>query len=255
MISAVVLVKNQEGQLKDCLDSLKWCDEIVVIDDDSTDYSVEVAKNMGAKVYTRSLRGNFSQQRNYALEKVKNDWVLFVDADERVSPELSEEIYQQTSQFLTSVNGFLIPRVDYLWGRRLRFGETKSSKFLRLARKDKGEWVGQVHEQWKVIGNTATFKNSLSHYPHQTIREFLSEINFYSTLRAQELHSQKKSVTKLEILLYPLGKLFYNYFLRLGFLDGVPGLLVCFMMSFHSFLVRGKLWQLNQRKKDYDFGN
>lgn len=255
MISAVVLVKNQQEQLIDCLGSLKWCDEIIVVDDDSSDRSAEVAKNMGAKVYTRSLQGNFSQQRNYALEKVKNDWVLFIDADERVSPELAEEIYQQTSQFLTPVNGFFIPRVDYLWGRRLRFGETKSRKFLRLARKDKGEWIGQVHEQWKVIGNTATFKNPLDHYPHQTIREFLSEINFYSSLRAQELYSHKKSVSKFKILLYPVGKFVHNYFLKLGFLDGVPGLLVCSMMSFHSFLVRGKLWQLNQRKKSYDFGN
>lgn len=254
MISAVVLVKNQQTQLRECLESLKWCEEIVVVDDGSTDKSVEVAKEFGAKVYNHSLGGDFSQQRNYALEKVKNDWVFFIDADEKVSKELAEEIYQQTSQFLTAVNGFYIPRKDYLWGRKLRFGEVGTIKLLRLARKDKGSWLGQVHEQWKVIGNIGTFQNSLEHYPHQSVREFLSEINFYSNLRAKELYSQKQSSGWFEVLTYPVGKFLYTYFLKFGFIDGVPGLMLCLMMSFHSFLVRSKLWQLGQRKNHYDFG-
>ena len=186
---------------------------------------------------------------------IKNDWVFFVDADEIVSKELADEIYRQISQFLTPVHGYFIPRRDYLWGKSFRFGEVGTIKLLRLGRKDKGQWIGQVHEKWKIIGSVGTFKNPLEHYPHQSIREFLSEINYYSTLRARELHKRNKAVSRLEIFFYPLGKFILNYFFKLGFLDGVPGIMVCLMMSFHSFLVRGKLWQLRERKRQYNFGN
>lgn len=254
MISAVILVKNQAEQLKRCIQSLTWCDEVVVIDDHSTDGSDEVARKLGARVYRRALDGDFSVQRNFALDKAKYEWVFFVDADEVVTKELEEEIYQLTSQFLTSANGFLIPRKDILWGKELRFGETGHINLLRLGRKEKGHWEGRVHEEWKVLGEVVRLQHPLLHYPHPTIREFLSEINTYSTLRAKELHQKKTTVSLTAIIAYPIGKFFLNYFFKLGFLDGVRGMIVALMMSFHSFLVRGKLWQLRQKKAKYEFG-
>lgn len=254
MISAVVLVKNQAKQLEECLLSLKWCSEIIVIDDNSIDESVKIAKKHNAQVFTRSLDGDFSAQRNFGLSKVTNEWALFVDADEVVPPQLAKEIYQQTTQFLTTVNGFYLKRKDVLWGKELKHGETNHVKLLRMGRKEKGVWEGKVHERWKILGETATFQNNLLHFPHPTVREFLFEINHYSTLRAMELKSQNKSVSFTTVLAYPIGKFFLNYFIRLGFLDGTRGIIIALMMSFHSFLVRGKLWQLNQQKRKYDFG-
>ncbi len=177
MISAVVLVKNQSEQLKRCLNSLLWCDEIIVIDDYSTDDSLTIARQMGARVFQRNLNNNFSEQRNFGVSKAKNQWVIFVDADEIVSPALATEVHQHISQFLSTANGFFIKRTDYLWGRRLAHGEVGEKKLLRIGKRGKGEWVGSVHEEWKIFGEIDIFQNELSHYPHQSIREFLSEIN------------------------------------------------------------------------------
>lgn len=253
MISAVVLVKDQSEQLKKCLRSLSWCDEVVVIDDYSTDDSLDVAKKMGARVFQRDLNNNFSEQRNFGMGKAKNQWVFFVDADEIVSSALAKEIHQHISQFLSTANGFFVKRTDYLWGRRLGHGEVGDKKLLRIGKKGKGEWVGSVHEEWRIFGETGTFVNELSHYPHQSIREFLSEINRYSTIRAKELHEKNIKYPAISTLLYPSGKFLLNYVVKRGFQDGVPGMIVALMMSFHSFLVRGKLWQEWNTKKRYTF--
>jgi glycosyltransferase involved in cell wall biosynthesis len=248
MVTAVVLTKNEEKNIARCLASLEWCDEIIVIDDYSTDNTVAIAEKAKATVYQRSLNGDFARQRNFGLAKASSDWVLFVDADEVVSKDLADEMYQQTSQFLTSADGFFVKREDVLWGKKLCYGEVGDIKLLRLAKKDKGEWVGKVHETWQVAGTLATLKHPLQHYPHQSVAEFLSEVNSYSTLRAQELFDLKRRTNFLEIVLYPKGKFLLNYILKQGFRDGIPGLIVALMMSFHSFLVRGKLWQLWRKK-------
>lgn len=253
MISAVVLVKDQSKQLKECLESLSWCEEVIVVDDYSVDDSLIVAQKFGARVFQRSLNNNFSQQRNFGLEKAKNQWVFFVDADEIVSSALAKEIYELITQFLPTSNGFYIKRTDYLWGRRLEHGEVGSKKLLRIGKKGKGEWVGSVHEEWRIFGEVGVFKNELSHYPHQSIKEFLSEINRYSTLRSQELRQKNITYPMMSIVIFPLGKFFLNYLIRRGFQDGIPGIMVALMMSFHSFLVRVKLWQAWNSKQNDTF--
>jgi len=255
MISGIVLVKNQEGQLAKCLEALSFCEEIIVIDDYSSDGSVQVAEKAGAKVYKHRLNNDFAVQRNWAMEKAKNEWILFVDADEIVTSELATELYQQSSQFLTELNGYYIKRVDFLWGRKLRFGDAGATKILRLAKKSKGVWKGRVHETWSVVGGIGSLKSPLYHFPHPTTFEFLSEINYYSTLRAQELFEKKKPINVISIAAYPFGKFLFNYIVKLGFLDGIPGVITALMMSFYSFLAKGKLWQLKHKKKIYEFGN
>jgi glycosyltransferase involved in cell wall biosynthesis len=250
MISAVVLTKNEEKNIEDCLKSLSWCDETIVIDDNSTDKTVEIAKKSGAKTFTHSLNDDFSAQRNFALKQAKGDWVLFVDADEIVSSALWYEIMATTNDPRSEYSGFYLLRKDIMWGKELNYGETGNIKLLRLAKKDTGSWVGKVHETWIVKGKTKTLKNPLTHQPHQTVKEFLQEINYYTDLRAQELHNKKVKVFWWGITLYPKAKFIQNYFLKLGFLDGLPGLVIAFLMSFHSFLVRGKLWLLWQKTAD-----
>lgn len=249
MISAVVLTKNEEKNIVDCLETLSWCDEVLVIDDGSEDRTAEIAQKMGAKVFVHALEDDFSKQRNFDLQQAQNDWVLFVDADERVSSELAREIkYQIVNNKNKDMNGFYIKRRDFMWGRELRHGETGSIKLLRLAKKGAGVWEGAVHEEWKIKGKTGELKNPLLHYPHQTIVEFLQEINFYTTLRAQELYKKGVKVPWHDIILYPKAKFIYNYFIKMGFLDGLPGFIFALLMGFHSFLVRGKLWLLWKKR-------
>lgn len=245
-VSAIVLTKNEEVNIGGCLKDLKWCDEVVVVDDNSDDKTVEIAEKTGAKVYSRSL-DNFSNQRNFGLSQANGEWVLFADADERVSEALSFEISNIISSWTDGVEneykGFYISRIDILWGKELRYGES-NRKLLRLARKNAGKWDGTVHEEWKINGKIGALRNPITHYPHQTVAEFLKEINFYTTLRAKELYGKKIKVNILSIILYPSGKFVLNYFLKKGLLDGVPGLMHAFLMSLHSFLVRGKLWAM-----------
>lgn len=242
MISAVVLTHNSALTLRNTLLSLGFCDETVVIDDNSTDDTVNLAQNLGAKVFRRALSGDFAAQRNFALTRARGEWVLFVDADEVVSPDLAEEILGVTQN--TGVLGWYVKRQDHLWGRVLRHGETSSVRLLRLGQKSAGAWQGTVHEVWNIEGVVGTLDHPLDHFPHPNVAQFLQEINTYSTLRARELFAKHIREPIWYIPVYPAAKFFVNYFWRKGFLDGTAGAVVALIMSFHSFLVRAKLWQL-----------
>lgn len=245
MITAIVLTKNEEKNIKACLGSLSWCEEIIVLDDHSTDKTVDIARKSGAKVFIRSLDGDFASQRNYGLEKATQDWVLFVDADERVSDQLAYEIQALILQ--TAYLGVYLYRKDTMWGKRLEHGETGVIKLLRLGKKKAGKWVGRVHERWEISGATGVCRHNLDHYPHPSVKEFLEKIQYYTDLRANELFEKKVPVSWWHIILYPKAKFIQNYGIRLGFLDGTAGIVHALLMSLHSFLVRGKLWTLYRK--------
>lgn len=245
MISVVVLTKNEENNIRRCLESIKWCDEVIIIDDNSTDKTLEIIKKYKTTIYKRPLNSNFSAQRNFGKFHAKNEWVLFVDADEVVSDALAYEIsnaIQLKDQNLKNFDGFYLKRSDLMWGRQLKYGEMGSIKLLRLGRKNSGGWEGMAHEKWEIEGTIGILMNPLLHFPHKTLEEFLRDINFYTDIRALELKDKNARVFFWSIPLYPLGKFIFNYIFKRGFLDGMPGLIIAITMSFHSFLVRGKLW-------------
>jgi len=253
-ITAIILVKNEERHIVDCIKRLNFCDEILIIDDRSTDKTVEsIARlnNKKVRIIPYSLRDDFSKARNFGLSQANGKWVLFIDADEIVSDALAFETssvtHQLGSQPLARCNGFYIKRKDFMWGKTLNFGEAGNIKLLRLAKRSAGEWNGKVHEKWTVGGDIGVLKNYLIHYPHQTITEFLKEINYYTDIRAQELHSKNVKAKWWSIVFYPSAKFISNYILKRGFLDGMQGLIFAIIMSFHSFLVRGKLFLKNDR--------
>lgn len=246
MISAVVLTKNEETNIADCLKTLKWCDEILVIDDNSTDATREIAKLHGANVIIHELTDDFSRQRNFALSQTKGEWILYIDADERVPAALASEL--QASAKNSTYNGFSLKRIDLMWNKKLLYGETGKKTFIRFGKKNAGIWHGKVHEVWSIKGSVGTCNKSLTHYPHQTLDEFLGKINFYTTLRSQELFEQNTHANFLSILAYPIGKFFVDYIIKQGFRDGTAGIILAILMSFHSFLVRGKLWLLWRKR-------
>lgn len=246
MISAVILTKNEEKNILDCIESVLFCDEILIIDDNSTDKTVDfVEKLQNPKIHllTHTLE-DFASQRNFALSKAQGDWVLFVDADERVSDPLASEISSIQFPLSNDVQGFYIKREDIVWEKKLEYGEVGNMKLLRFGRKDAGIWEGKVHEVWKIKGKTGTLVHTLTHYPHTSVTEFLSKINSYSTLRAQELYTKKKKTNWFWILAYPKAKFIKNYIFLKGYKDGTAGFVHAVLMSFHSFLVRGKLYLL-----------
>lgn len=248
MISVVILTKNEVKNIQKCLLSLVWCDEIIIVDDYSQDRTLNLIKNFElriknfsekVKVYRKHLEGDFSGSRNFGLTKAHGDWILFVDADEMVTEDLKNEI---KIALASNYSGYYLQRKDYFLGKWLEYGETGKVKLLRLAKKNTGLWQGKVHETWEIKGQIGKLKNPLRHYPHPTIEEFLNEVNFYTDLVVQYWKGRRKKMSFWEIIFYPWCKFFYNYLLRGGFLDGVAGLILALMMSFHSFLVRAKFW-------------
>ena len=245
-ISGVVLSRNEERRIGRCLDSLGFCDEVILIDDFSTDQTVEITKGRGGVVFQRKLEGNFAAQRNFGLKKAKNEWVLFLDADEVVSPALSLGIVRRVKETEEKgIAGYYFSRRDFFINGFLNYGETSQVKLLRLAKKSAGIWEGKVHERWIIQKRTKTMKNPILHYSHSTLADSFSRINFYSSLRADELFAQGKNASLAEVIIYPLAKFLKNYFWHWGFLDKTRGLIFALMMSWHSFLVRAKLWQFN----------
>lgn len=247
-ISAVILTRDEADNIKRCLRSLLWCEDVIMIDA-STDETRELARSLAGVEQLQIVRetkiSDFAKLRNLALSKVKHDWVLFVDADEVISMKLRDEI--KTAIQSSTVAGYLIPRRDYFLGKWLRYGETGRIAHLKLGRKTAGKWRRSVHEVWEITGEIKKLREPLLHYPHPTVAEFVQRINRWTTLNAVEFEKLNKPVTFWQVLLYPSGKFFLNYFLRLGFLDGIPGFIMTTMMSFHSFLTRAKLYLLQQK--------
>jgi len=247
MISVVVLTHNSQNMISAVLESLKWCDERIIVDDYSIDKTREIAKAAGCTIYQHSLNDNFAEQRNFGLEKAKGEWVLFVDSDELVSGKLCDEI-QNALKKESKIVGYYLSRRDTMWGRELKYGETAHVKLLRLAKKTAGIWERSVHEIWRVHGPVAYLVSPLLHFPHTSVSSFLSRINLYTSLNARQFYKEKKRFSVWQIIVYPKAKFIQNYFYRLGFLDGGAGFVSAMMMSFHSFLTRGKLWELEQKK-------
>ena len=247
MISVIILTKNEEKNIGKCLENLFWCDEMIVIDDFSIDKTIEIAQALNAKIFKRSLDNNFSAQRNYGLSKTKSDWVLYIDADEVVSTDLKNEILK-TMRSETNKMGFFLKRRDFIFGKEIQHGEFGNIKLLRLAKAGAGKWRGNVHERWEIKGPIGKLSNPLLHFPHQHINTFLKEINFYTDIRAKELFGEGVRSSFLSIIFYTKAKFFQNYMIRFGLLDGTSGIILALLMSFHSFMVRSKLWLLWHKK-------
>lgn len=262
-LTAIILTKNEAQTIERCLKSLDFVAETIIIDDNSSDETTALAKKHGATVLSRNLNEDFAAQRNFGLEKASHDWVLFVDADEEVTSELKEAITiavregrqprltwsslpDKIDRSFVNFSAYKIKRRDYFWRTELKYGETQkvhNHGLIRCMKKGSGHWKGKVHEQFITTQPVGTLSGFLNHYPHQTLKEFIREINTYSTLRAKELLHAHRKTNAFQVIVYPFSKFILTYFIYLGFLDGPAGFAYAFFMSFHSFLVRAKLYQ------------
>lgn len=246
-ISGLVLTHNSEATLEECLESLQWVDEIVLIDDDSIDQTREIAKKYNAHILIRKL-DDFSSQRNFGLEKCTNEWVLVLDSDERISVELKKEI-----EFILSrpciESGFQIPRKNLfmrIWIRSLY-----PDYCLRLFRKAEARYQGAVHESLKINGITGELKNPFFHVSYRNIEEILQKTNHYTTLSAQELYKKGRKASLLDIILRPIHTFIKNYFIKRGFLDGIPGLILHILSGYCTFIKYTKLYFLSKEENKH----
>jgi glycosyltransferase involved in cell wall biosynthesis len=244
-LSVVILTKNEEKNLEKLLPTLALAEEVVIVDDNSVDKTLKIAEDFGARVYKRKLDNDFAAQRNFGLEKATGNWILFLDTDEEISKELSNEITQLVSNPLIRTQGYHLKRQDFLWGKLMTGTEAGRTKLLRLIKKGKGKWARRVHEYIIAPENTSVLKNNLIHYPHTTLGEFIKDINYYSTIHAEENRNEGKKASLAKIIFYPAGKFINNWLILGGYKDGGQGFVVSLMMSLHSFLSWSKLWLMH----------
>ena len=246
-ISAILIVLNEEENLPDCLRALDWVDEIVVVDSCSKDRSVEVAKQSGARVFTRAF-DDFSGQKNYAVEQASGPWILSIDADERVTPELRQAVEAAIRQ-PAEWDGFYVTRKNYVFGKNLRFGGRGTEQILRVFRKDKGRFVQPIHEKVKVEGPVGKLAGYLMHQSLPNWEEYRRKFGLYTQFEAQWLLEQGARVSFTKLYWIPMARFIYYYFFRFGFLDGFAGLRFHALSSFYYHMKYQKLRAIQVRQK------
>ena len=241
-ISVVILTNRSDEHFLRALDSVQWADEILIIDDHSPNKWDYLSNKYHFSLLKCEKITNFAKIRNELLTKAKNEWVLFLDSDEILTDDLMIEIQQILPK--TNYSAFYLRRKDIFLGKILQHGEVGNIKLLRLVSKNSGLWQGKVHEKFVLQkGENSDLNYSILHYPHSSIHSFISKINHYTTLRAIELSEQNTGFSIWEMLAKPIIKFIWNYFFKLGFLDGWRGLIYAMTMSLHSLLVRIKLYE------------
>ena len=247
-ITLFIIAKNEAHRIASCILSARdIVNEIVVVDAYSTDKTALVCKELGAQVYTREFDG-FTNQKNFALSKVSNEWALNLDADEQLSPQLREEILQATQQ--KDICGYYLPFCNYFLGKKMRFSGLNKEKHLRLVRAQKAHYVGGlVHEGLEVTGPLQTLKNPINHFSYNTIEDYFTKFNKYTSLAAAQLYQNGKRFCLPKVLLTLPFEFLKRYVLKLGVLDGMRGLLWASFSTYYVYVKYTKLWQLEQESK------
>jgi glycosyltransferase involved in cell wall biosynthesis len=249
-ISAVLITHNEETNIEAALRSLEGiASEIIVVDSRSTDLTVKLARRFTDKVFERKWT-NYSDQKNYANNLASNLWVLSLDADERLSPELRDEI-QALDGNEPACAAFSMPRRVYYLGRWIKHSGWYPDRKIRLFRKGRAHWEGAyVHEDLAVEGEVRKLKGDILHFTYRNIADHLSRINAFSDLGAQKLYAQRKKCRLRHLLLVPSGRFIKSYVLRAGFLDGFAGLVIAVLNGYGIFVRYAKLreiWKKGER--------
>lgn len=247
-ISAIILAKDEEGLIEDCLESLSWVDEVVVVNDGVTSKMLDIAKKYGAKI-VESKRGSFSDKRNLGAERAGSEWLLYVDIDERVTPLLRKEIKKVISgAFL--LPAYAIPRRNILLGHEMRWGGWWPDYVLRLIKKEALlGWEGELHEQPKIRGEVGKLKNPLTHFSHRSLSEMVAKTNEWSLVEAQLLSkSDHPKMTWWRFFSVAMREIWYRGVKKLGFLDGTVGVIEIIYQTFSRMITYAKLWEMQNKK-------
>ena len=247
-LSVAIITLNEENMLPDALRSVAFADEMVVVDSGSTDNTVALAQKHGARVITEPWRG-FGLQKQFAIDQCRNPWVLILDADERIPAETAAEMSVLLSNAM-QFEAYRFPRVNYFAGRLIRHGSWGSDHVVRLFNKNTCKMSSRiVHESVEVMSPVGNAKNAILHYTRQSLQQTLDKINQYSSLGAQELFRNGRKASVIKALLNGMWAFISNYFIRLGFLDRSPGLIIAASEGMYTFFKYAKLMELHEQKK------
>jgi glycosyltransferase involved in cell wall biosynthesis len=248
-LSVIVITKNEEANIADCLESVRWADEIIVVDSQSTDKTIEVAKKYAAKIFIINWNG-FSAAKNYAIEKAKNEWIFSIDADERVTTELAKEIQEIVDNQEGNFNAYEVGRKAYFLGKWIRHCGWYPSYVVRFFRKGSGQYnLNRVHERFETSRSIGRLKHDLTHLTDNDLHHYFSKYNVYTSLAAQDLSDIKRRFTIIDIIFKPMFTFLKMYVLRLGFLDGIHGFILCSLSASYVFTKYAKLWEMSVNKE------
>jgi glycosyltransferase involved in cell wall biosynthesis len=244
-LSATIITRNEEAQIGDCLESVRWADEIIVVDTESTDRTVEMCHKYTPHVYNRPWAG-YAGAKNAALELATGAWILSLDADERVSDGLRGEIMALLRQpRATLATGYAIPRRNFLWGRWLHYGGLYPDYQVRLFERGKGRFKPRrVHESVAVDGRVERLRHAIDHHSYQGISDIMRRLDHYTDLAALDVRDRGQSFRRTALIMRPIGRFLRNYVLKQGFRDGIPGLIMAVSYAYSVFVREAKLWEL-----------
>lgn len=236
-IAAALITLNEEHNVGECLESVRWADEQVVVDSGSTDKTVEIARKYTPQVSFHSFK-NFADQKNHALSKVKSDWVFFIDADERVTPELEREI--RTAAATGDEAAYRVPRQTHFFHRRLRFSGTQDDAPIRLFPKNKVRFEQPVHEHIQTELPVKTLKSALIHHSTRDLEHYKMKLHQYTDLEIETMVLKGRRAYMWDPILRPLAKFMTLYFFQGGILDGIAGLQYAGLSSYYQHLKYSK---------------
>jgi glycosyltransferase involved in cell wall biosynthesis len=249
-VSAIVVCFNEENNIGDCLKSLRWCDEIVVVDSFSTDRTLEICKQFTEHVFQRPWSG-YRDQKAFAHSQATKEWVILVDSDERVSPELQSEIREALEKDGHHYAGYAVPRLVFYLKRWWLRGGWYPDYDVRLFRRDRATWGGKdPHEKILVDGQVRRLQNPLHHFTYRDMADHLERINRFTSIAARELKHGGQRPRLSDALLRPAARFFSSYILKRGFMEGFAGFYVAVTAAVYVFLKYAKLWELDLEDED-----
>jgi glycosyltransferase involved in cell wall biosynthesis len=244
-VTVTVITKNEAEALADALKSVSWADELIVVDAESSDDTVKIARQFTDRVYVRPWNG-YVDQKNHAAGLSSHDWIFSLDADERSTPELGDEM-RSLLETVPPLNGYRIPRVSFYFGRWMRTTDMYPDYQLRLYDRRKARWDGMyVHESVKVDGPVGYLKSELQHHPYRDLSEHLVRMDRYTTLAARQMHARGQRAGAMDLLFHPPAAFLRNYLLKGGFRDGKAGLVISIVNSYYVFLKFAKMWEIQR---------
>ena len=245
-LSACVIACDEADRIDECLASLAFCDEIVVVDSHSRDATRELAAARGARVIERDWPGHVAQ-KEFAIRAARHDWVLCVDADERISPQLAEEIARLRDAGFPGPPGWRLPRISSYFGRWIRHGTWYPDPQLRLFDRRRGRWGGRdPHDRVALEGAPGALRGKLLHHPYRSLEDHLATIDRYTTTLANGLAQDGRRARLVDLALRPPARFLRSYLLQAGFLDGWRGLLLASLAAHYVRLKYAKLWLLTR---------
>lgn len=244
-LSVIVITKNEERNIRECLESVGWANEIVVVDAGSSDKTVELAKALTPKVIVDPWKG-YGAAKNEALTLCTSEWVLWLDADERVTPALAAEIKSVLDMDRKDVAGYEVPRAAYFLGKWIKHCGWYPGYVPRLCRRGAGRFTeAKVHERLEIDGEIGRLRSDLLHFTDPNLFHYFEKFNRYTSLAAEDLRAQRKGFRLSQLLLRPPWVFVRMYFLRRGFLDGIQGFILSLLSSCYVFVKYAKLWELS----------